>query len=468
MSGTASPPDDPGSASRARAAQALLAVLDRGRGLESVLAGDDGDDRPFVRELAATALRHAPALGRLWTELRGRSAEADDPRLRALGLLGLAQIFHTRVPDHAAVSATVGAARRLGLGRGGSVLNAVLRRALRERTELEQRLADDPEFRYVHPSWWIERVRRDWPCDWETVLRRGLERAPLTLRVNTRRTDVASCRELFAREGLDARPTRWAPTGLVIATPRPTAALPGYASGWIAVQDEAAQLAATLLDCGSATHVLDACAAPGNKLAHLRETAPPGCRLLGLDIDPRRLARAREELERLGHRDVELRAADATAAEAFTPDERFDRILLDAPCTASGTVRRHPEIKSLRRPEDVTSRAALARRLLDNLWPRLRPGGRLLFASCSLFREETDEVVAAFLAAHPEEAGLVDLPVGWGRRTAAGFHVLTGDDGMDGFFYALLAKRGGGDEEPPPARALAAPPLAGRYSTQRR
>ncbi len=430
-----------GAESRARAARAVHSVVHEGRRLEAVLAGEGEHERALVHELVSTTIRYCPALERLWAAVRSDPADGDDPRLRSLGLVGLAQILHTRIPDHAAVSATVEASRLLGCGRAAPVLNAVLRRVLRERHDLDGRLNTDPVIRYAHPAWWIARLQEDWPGEWERLLLDGLERAPMTLRVNLRRTTVAECRTALEEQGLEVRPTRFAPFGLTLASPRPATSLPVYARGWASIQDEAAQLAVPLLAPAPGDRILDACCAPGNKLAQILETAPSGCRVLGLDVNARRLDHTRRELGRLGHTAFELRQADASQPGALPEDERFDRILLDVPCTASGTVRRHPDVKVHRRPEDITVRAELARRLLENLWGRLEAEGRLLFTSCSVFREETDRVIRAFLHARAGEATLLDPAVPWGHHDPSGVHVLTGEEGMDGFFYAVLLKK---------------------------
>jgi 16S rRNA (cytosine967-C5)-methyltransferase len=441
--GEARPLASPGAESRARAARAVHRIVHGGRRLEETLLGGRDREHTLVHELVSTTIRYYPALERLWTTLRSGPEHEDDPLLRSLGLVGLAQLLHTRIPDHAAVSATVEASRLLGCGRGAPVLNAVLRRALRERRNTEPRADEDPVVRYAHPAWWIDRLRKDWPEAWERLLLAGLERAPMTLRVNLRRTTVAECRKALEEQGIEVRSAAFAPAGLVLVQPRPAASLAVYNRGWVSVQDEAAQLAVPLLAPDPGDCILDACCAPGNKLAQIVESAPDGCRIVGLDVSARRLDHTRHELERLGHTGVTLCRADAAQPDCLADHERFSRILLDAPCTASGTVRRHPDVKVHRRTEDVAARAELARRLLDNLWNRLEPGGRLLFSSCSIFRDETHAVVGAFLEARAAEAVLHDPHVPWGHHEPTGVHVLTGEEGMDGFFYAILLKRTG-------------------------
>jgi 16S rRNA (cytosine967-C5)-methyltransferase len=460
-----------GAESRAQAARIVHLVVHHGRHLEAALAGVGAQEKAFVYDLVSTTIRYHPALDRLWAIARSGASEEDDPRLRSLGLVGLAQILHTHIPDHAAVAATVEASRLLGLGRAAPLLNAVLRRVTRERRDLDDRARNDLELRYAHPAWWITRLQQDWPDDWPRLLEAGLERAPMTLRVNIRRAHVADCRAALEAQGVDSRPTHRASYGLILATPRPTASLDVYTRGWASVQDEAAQLAVPLLAPEPGNHILDACCAPGNKLAQIRETAPEHCRLVGFDISARRLEYTRRELERLGHTGVELRHADASQPEALPPQEQFDRILLDTPCTASGTVRRHPDVKIHRHPEDIRARATLAFQLLENLWGHLRPGGRLLFTSCSVFREETDEVVRTFLNNHMKEGMLLDPAVPWGRHEPTGIHNLTGEEGMDGFFYAVFLKTASTDRihnNPGGPEQGCNPHAPDRYSQDRR
>lgn len=430
----------PGIESRVSAARVLFNVVYRQWTVERAVGQGTTDDQALVRELVGTTLRYWHSLDVIWTHLRGGHTKRDEPLLRCLGLLGLAQLFHTRIPAHAAVDVTVEAARRLNRRPLVPLLNAVLRRACREREQLTDLLSTNSEYLYAHPGWWIDLLSRDWPCDWPSILQQSLKRAPLTLRVNVRRTDREHYRHWLAQQGIAATPTRHSSLGLVLETPRPAQTIPGFAEGLVSIQDEAAQLAVSLLECREGDRILDACAAPGNKLSQLLETSPPTCRFLGLDISPRRLAHCRQELRRLGHDQAELRVADAGSSEALSRDEQFDRILLDVPCTASGTIRRHPEIKISRKSEHVAQRADLALRLLDNLWQHLRAGGRLLYASCSLFRAETDQVIYNFLERHPKDAKVYVPSVLWGHRETLGIHVLTGEDDMDGFFYSILLK----------------------------
>ncbi|RMD80777.1 MAG: 16S rRNA (cytosine(967)-C(5))-methyltransferase RsmB [Gammaproteobacteria bacterium] len=413
---------------------------------------DRAADRALTRELCLGALRWAPRLRALLPGLLHRPLPPREGLLEALLLVGLHQLLHLRIPDHAAVAATVEAARLLGRPRAAPLVNAVLRAAQRRRAALEAAWRDPaapPELRWAHPAWLVEALRRGRPQAWEAILEAGNRPAPMTLRVHRGRLDREAYRARLAEGGLAARPCRHAPEGLVLERPVPVEGLPGFAEGLVSVQDEAAQLAAGLLlpegRPARGLRVLDACAAPGGKAAHLLE-GRPGLELVAVERDPGRLERLRGTLARLGL-EARLVLGDAAEPGGWWDGRPFHRILLDAPCSGTGVIRRHPDIKLLRRPEDVAALVRAQARLLEALWPLLAPGGRLLYATCSVLPEEDEEVVSAFLARHPEARAL-PLPVSpqapWGRPAGPGRLILPGEEGMDGFYYALLAKEGPG------------------------
>ncbi len=323
-------------------------------------------------------------------------------------------------------------------------VNAVLRRFLRERDAIVARIADgaDAEARWNHPAWWVERLRADWPHDWQRVLDADNAHPPLTLRVNARRGDTARTAARFAAAGIAARIV--GPQAIALDAPRPVAQIPGFAEGEVSVQDAAAQLAAPLLvgdGLAPGARVLDACAAPGGKTAHLLELAD--CDVLAIDSDPARLARVDDTLRRLGLAARTL-AADAGDPAAWWDGVPFDAILLDAPCTASGIVRRHPDVRWLRRAGDVAALAATQARLLDALWPLLAPGGRLLYCTCSVFRAEGSGQIDAFLQRRPD-ARLAARPPSPGHLLPLADNPAAGATGpqapaADGFFHALLER----------------------------
>lgn len=426
---------------RAAAARVLAEVVAGGRSLSDVLPPAlvvlAARDRALAQELCYGTLRLLPRLRVLLDRLLDRPLKERDADVDALLLIGLYQLGHLAVPPHAAVSATVAAARLLGKPWAAGLVNAVLRRYGRERPALDAAVAADPQARHAHPAWLLERLRAVWPADWEAVAAAGNAHPPLTLRVNRLRITTEEYRARLAAEGRAAVPHPHAPDALTLAQPCPVEALPGFTAGLFSVQDAAAQLAAPLLRPQPGQRVLDACAAPGGKTAHLLETCPT-CEVVALDQDARRLTRVAENLTRLGL------AADAVVGDAGNPaawwDGRpFERILLDAPCSATGVIRRHPDIKVLRRPDDIARLAAEQERLLAALWPLLAPGGILVYATCSVLPEENRERITAFLQGQ-HDSHEIPIAVAWGRSADPGRQILPGEDAMDGFYYACLTK----------------------------
>ncbi|MEW6766143.1 MAG: 16S rRNA (cytosine(967)-C(5))-methyltransferase RsmB [Pseudomonadota bacterium] len=425
--------------SRAAAARAVAAVLG-GRSLSDalppLLAPLPARDRGLAQELAYGVLREFEPLAFLVDGLvKARPKPAE---IFALLLVGLYQLLLTRVPEHAAVHATVDAAGKLKAPRLGGLVNGVLRTFMRER---DARLAAldkaDPAIRHALPGWLWKRVQQDWP-EQASAIAEGLhQHPPLTLRVNVAQGGREAYVSRLSEAGIDAGPTRFSPSGIRLERPLPVDRLPGFAEGAVSVQDEAAQLCASVLPLLPGQRVLDACAAPGGKTLALLE-AQPGLAMLALDSDAARLGRVTENLARAGLA-ADVRAADAGDPAAWWDGQTFDLILLDAPCSATGVIRRHPDIKRLRRPEDIAALAAQQDRLLDALWPLLAPDGRMLYMTCSILREENEARIAAFLRRQP---GARELPIqaDWGRIGSHGRQILPGDEGMDGFYYCLLGK----------------------------
>lgn len=430
----------------AHTADAVGAVR-AGRSLTDALAQVPAATRAGTQALAFDALRE---LGRAQALRAAMVSKAPPAWVDALLLVALG--FITREADaagstyapHTLVNQAVEAAKRRAPAQSGLV-NAVLRRALREREALLAPLADDAVARWNHPRWWIDRLRRDWPAQWEALLAADNARAPMTLRVNARRGDAAGYVARLAEAGIAARQV--GPQAVELARPAPVTALPGFAAGDVSVQDLAAQWAAPLL-LGPAfdgdtplppgARVLDACAAPGGKTAHLLELAELG--LLALDADVQRLARVDETLARL-HLSAATRAADARDVTAWWDGRPFDAILLDAPCSASGIVRRHPDVRWLRRPSDLDALGRTQAGLLDALWPLLAPGGRLVYATCSVFLSEGMHQIDAFLQRAPDACQRPSpghrLPLADNDPTSG-----AGSSATDGFFYARIDKQG--------------------------
>lgn len=397
----------------------------------------------LAAELALGALRwhyrHAALLKHLMDRPRPWG------RLGALLSVGLFQLSRTRIPDHAAVSSCVHAGKTLlGQARSG-VVNAVLRRYLREKGRVEKAADQSLEGRYAHPEWLIRRLHGAWPGQWQSILHAGNRKPPMWLRVNRARISRESYRAQVA-EAERWRCTRpvGLPGALRIDPPAAIRDLPGFAEGRVSVQDAGAQLAAARLGVCSGMRVLDACAAPGGKTAQLLELCPGMDELVALDIDQDRLARLEGGLARLGL-SASVRRGDALRPGDWFDGAAFDRILLDAPCSATGVIRRHPDIKHLRRDGDIESFARLQRRLLDSLWPLLKPGGRLLYSVCSVLPEETGDVIGSFLSENRrlarEVRGCGGVSGGWALPLARhGYQSLPGRRCADGHFNALLEK----------------------------
>jgi len=401
-------------------------------------AADAGRRRSLVQELAYGTLRHWGMLDALTKRLATKPFA--DPVLGTLVGVALYQLAHTRAPAFAVVDRAVAAAAVLVRPAAKSLVNALLRRYLRERDALEDAVRDDPVARFSYPRWWIERVRRDYPDDWQAILEAGNARPPLVLRVNARHTTRERYLALCATEGIGARAA--GADGVIIDSPKPVQQLPGYADGAFAVQDLGAQCAAQLLDLAASQRVLDACAAPGGKTAHIAQRTD--IELVALDNDVARLARIRENLARLrlAGANVDVIAGDAATPAQWWDRRAFDRILADVPCTASGVVRRHPDVKWIRRESDVAAFARTQTRILDALWDVLAPGGLLLYATCSVFREENDAQIEAFVRRHGDALReTLTFPAAAAHRGDQLLPSLPGaSHNQDGFFYARLRK----------------------------
>jgi 16S rRNA (cytosine967-C5)-methyltransferase len=412
------------------AAAALVARVAAGRSLSAELerAGDEGPDaaRAALIDLCHGTLRRYGRSQAVVNALSRRSG-ATDAQIEALLWCAFYALESGRYADYTVVDQAARACNLLQRQGARGYVNALLRNFLRSRASIEARLGSDPAARYWHPAWWIERLRAAYPADWESVLAAGNTHPPMCLRVNARNTSVGAYAARLGAEGMAAR--RSGAAGLLLERPVPVDRLPGFAEGEVSVQDAGAQRAAALLALHDGQRVLDACAAPGGKAAHILETAQVA--LSALDVDAARCADVSRNLARLGLA-AEVRAADCSKPEEWWDGKAFDRILADVPCTASGVARRHPDIKWLRRPGDAAAFAARQSRILDALWRLLVPGGKLLYVTCSVFPEENGAVIDAFAARTPgaRHAALADGgPAQW----------LPGAE-HDGFFFSLLEK----------------------------
>lgn len=426
---------------RLAAARALGAVLAGKASLGSALPAQldkvEPRDRGLTQELAFGTARWQPRLALLADKLLQKPFKAADTDLEALLLVGLYQLLYTRIPAHAAIGETVGCVDRLKKSSAKGLINAVLRRAQREGEALLAELERDPAARTAHPRWLQKALKAHWPADWEAICAANNSHPPLTLRVNRRHGSRDDYLAELAAAGIAARACPFSVDGVQLAVPCDVTTLPGFAEGRVSVQDEAAQLAADLLELKPGLRVLDACCAPGGKTCHLLE-AEPTLAVTAVDLEESRLVRVRENLARL-KLDARLVAADARAVEQWWDGKPFQRILLDAPCSATGVIRRHPDIKLTRQQGDIAALAALQGELLDALWPTLEVGGVLLYATCSSLPTENTEVIGAFLARTPGAREL-DIPGPFGVKQPHGRQLLAQIDGHDGFYYAKLIK----------------------------
>jgi len=439
------PNNQVGVPARAAAARAIDAVVHDGRSLKAVLGEvltdiPDVRDRALVEAICFQALRHLRRYRHALAQWMDKPLPVREHLVESLLLAGLAQLDALALPAHAAVSATAEAARKLRRPAFVGLVNALLRRTAREPWPV----SDNPAIAQSYPDWLVARLRADWPDDVDELLAAGNRIAPLWLRVNARLTDRASYARQLQDADVAAQVPEWPVHALRLDQGAAPEQLPGWASGMVSVQDAAAQLAAAALAPRDGERVLDACCAPGGKSAAMLEMADIA--LTAIDNDPQRLARVETVLLRLRllnrvtPRPL-LRMADARDLDAWWNGEPFDAVLLDAPCSATGIVRRQPDIKWHRRESDIAALNATQDQLLDATWRVVRPGGRLLYTTCSILRAENSARIAAFLE-RAADATEIPLDAHYGRTAHPGRQRMPGEDGMDGFYYALLRKAG--------------------------
>jgi len=427
---------------RLAALKMLSCVLDSGSNLADAEAENrqpDARDRAFTRHLAYGVLRWLTALEWLAGQLLRKPLRRKDRDVQRLILLGLFQLWKDGTAAHAAIHEAVECARKLGKPWAVSVINAVLRRFQREQADWISRLEQKDE-RFAHPAWLLQALQADWPQDWQQIVEANNLPGPLWLRLN-QQFEAADTLNGLAQGAFTVERHEIAGEAIKISPAVPVQSLPGFEQGRLSVQDPAAQLAAGLLRLEANHRVLDACAAPGGKTCHILESAP-GVALTVLDQSPVRLERVAQNLNRLGFtcgESLKLITADAAEPDQWWDGVPYDRILLDAPCSATGVIRRHPEIKWLRSPGQVEDAAKLQARLLRSLWPLLEAGGILLYATCSVLRIENSRQIQQFIELHPD-AEVLETDGRWGRKLDYGRQILPGEQEMDGFFYASLRK----------------------------
>jgi len=428
---------------RALAALMVAGILD-GKGNLSDRLPDyqqqlgEKSDRAFLQALGYGVFRHYFRLNYIAVHLLEKPLKSRDRDIEALLLLGLLQLSVLRTPDHAAVSATVSACDELSKPWAKKLVNAILRRYQRESEHLLNNIDSDPPTRFECPQWLLDRFAAAYPDDWQAIAGAAHAPPPMTLRVNARLTSRDDYLDRLQEAGLEAEPLPFVGTALRLRQPVEVESLPGFTAGMVSVQDEAAQLAAPLLHPESGQRILDACAAPGGKLAHLLEQSGKSINIVGVEKHPQRFRHLQATLERL-QLNATLKLADACDTETWWDRQSFNSILLDAPCTASGVIRRHPDIKVLRQPADREKVQSLQARLLTALWPLLKSGGKLLYVTCSLLPEENDQQIELLLSQHGNaRMKMIDAP--WGRTMKYGRQILPGQHGMDGFYYAFIEK----------------------------
>jgi 16S rRNA (cytosine967-C5)-methyltransferase len=432
---------------RAQAAQLLVQVLN-GRSLDAVLMNRDESarERGLLRTLCYGSIRWYWRLLAVLEQLCTQPVNKLDEEVRALALIGLFQLLHTDIAPHAAVAETVEAARKLNLGHATGFLNAILRRCQREAATISATVDQDLATRTAHPRWFVERLLHDWPEHAEAILNANNRHPPFWVRVNRQRISRDEYSSRLSNAGLNAQASLHSPDALLLQQAVDVHALPGFDEGLVSVQDAAAQLAAHLLQPRQGERILDACAAPGGKTCHILELQPALKELIAVDVADKRLRRVQSNLKRLGL-NATLMEGDASQPQDWWNGELFDRILLDVPCSATGVIRRHPDIKLLRRPDDIDRLAADQAIMLRQLWPLLKPGGRLLYASCSILKSENAHVIAAFLEQHADAAdNTASAAEPYNLRSPdtsglPGMVIQPGEGEMDGFYYACLDKR---------------------------
>ncbi len=431
---------------RTIAARIIDAVITQQRSLSDVASGyldklTDPRERRLAQELSYGVLRKFQELDKIIGFLLQKPLKKRDGLVKALLLSGAYQIYYLRTPEHAAVSGTVDAAKKLGSGWARGLINGSLRNLIRQSDTLRKQAHSDESARYQHPAWMIKKLKHDWPEDWEAILDASQQLAPMNLRVNARRGSREDYLILLQAEAIEASLDSRNLHGIRLARTHNPTTLPGFTQGHVSVQDSAAQLAAGLLDLQAEQRVLDICAAPGGKTAHILESQPALASLLSIDLVESRVALIRQTLTRL-HLDqanVTVLQADALESKNWWNGHAFDRILLDAPCSATGVIRRHPDIKLHRKPHDIEKLIHTQAQILDQSWSLLASGGRLVYVTCSVFNDENRTQIAQFLQNH-SDAREVPIDADWGRSVQPGRQILPGEEGMDGFYYACLEK----------------------------
>jgi len=420
----------------------LSSVIKDGQSLTTALDHsfkviDEAKDRAFIQALSFGVIRQYHRLDFILQQLLSKPLRNKDADIKMLLLIGLYQLKYMRVKSHAAVSETVTAAKKKSWAK--SLINGVLREYIREQDSFEEKADHNQVAINSHPQWLIDKIATDWPEHREQILLENNQQPPMVLRVNLAKTDQQAYLKLLAKQSIVAKAVVFCRSAIILEQAVAVEKLPGFFDGLVSVQDTAAQLTAELLDAQAGESVLDLCAAPGGKTAAILEAQPGLKSMLAVDIDEHRLTRVTENLQRLKLQ-ADIRVGDASKSEEWVENQLFDRILVDAPCSALGVIRRHPDIKVLRRESDLIELQKIQQQILIAAWNLLKPGGVLLYATCSILKQENEKQIEAFLMAHGDAMESV-IDADWGKKATFGRQILTGDGAMDGFYYAKLIKQ---------------------------
>ncbi|WP_367606271.1 16S rRNA (cytosine(967)-C(5))-methyltransferase RsmB [Legionella sp. W05-934-2] len=420
---------------RLKAFEALKAVMIEGQSLTQALSVFP-DIPAYAKAICFGTLRDYQRLSVIINQLVDKKPKKK--ALEILLLMGIFQLQSTDKPDYACVTETVSLTRVNNLGWASGMVNGVLRRFIRDKANILLQCEQDERYRYNHPVWLIDKLRQAWPDHYQQLLKANDHQAPMTIRVNSAKTTPLTYSQQLEAVGVFSRLSQHVPTAITLSTPMAVEEMPGFSQGLLSVQDEAAQLAGPLLRLSPGQRVLDACAAPGGKTCHMLELEPTLAEVVAIDVSEKRLEKIRENLKRLNLQ-ASLLCADAGDVDAWWDGKPFDRILLDAPCSALGVVRRHPDIKYHRKPEDITQLIETQKRLLNALWPLLKPGGLLLYATCSILPEENDQQMEAFCEQWGD-ANVEPIQLNLPSASKLGLQLFPTPNGYDGFYYALLRK----------------------------
>ena len=427
---------------RATAARVIAEVVQKKHSLNAVLATAlpllPESERSLCQQLCYGVLRWHPQLDAISQQLLAKRLKAKDADIAALLLCGLYQLRDLRIPAHAALSETVNATKTLGKQWAKGLINASLRNYQRQHEEIEATLQQADSSLYAHPDWLIQSFQQDWPDHWQAILNASNQQPPMMLRVNQQKATRSDYLKQLVEADIPATEISASPEGILLDKPCDVYQLPGFTDGDVSVQDGAAQQVASILDLTSGLRILDACAAPGGKTCHILEHAPDN-EVIALDIAEHRLQQIEQNTDRL-KLNATLIASDAADTDKWWDGTLFDRILIDAPCSGTGVIRRHPDIKLLRRADDIDSLALQQQHLLNSLWPLLKDDGLLVYTTCSALKQENEQQIADFLQQHPEAEEIEASPAPAQRRPF-GYQRLPGDDDLDGFYYACLRHR---------------------------